>query len=207
MLVRPSGTEPLIRVMVEADDEVLLERGARRGRRHDRALRLSARLRRASLRLISYMVELAPPRAISSVKRATAGPRLTGEASRIMAARVRSRWLCWPRWLARRLPAAPDARPPRGPAGGGRGGRRRRAPPIAWASAPDCQAKLQLLDAGRAGRPACRPSERPPIAVVLPGDPGGWDWLALPSVEIAADLPLEVHRARTPRSGRRRPAC
>ena len=26
LLVRPSGTEPLVRVMVEADDEVLLER-------------------------------------------------------------------------------------------------------------------------------------------------------------------------------------
>ncbi len=67
------------------------------------------------------------------------------------------------------------------------------APPIAWASAPDCQAKLQLLEqAVQAGRLSA--SERPPIAVVLPGDPGGWDWLAVPSVEIAADLPLEVHQ-------------
>jgi hypothetical protein len=66
------------------------------------------------------------------------------------------------------------------------------AAPIAWASAPDCQAKLQLLEQAveAGGLPA---GERPPIAVVLPGDGRGWDWLALPSVKIAADLPLEVH--------------
>ena len=69
------------------------------------------------------------------------------------------------------------------------------AAPIAWASAPDCRAKLGLLEqAVRTGRLAA--GERAPIAVVLPGDPRGDDWLALPSVTIAADLPLAVHERR-----------
>jgi Trypsin-like peptidase domain len=69
------------------------------------------------------------------------------------------------------------------------------APPIAWAAAPDCQGKLALLDeAARAGR--LGPDERPPIAVVLPDASGGLDWLAPPSVNVTADLPLEVHERR-----------
>ena len=66
------------------------------------------------------------------------------------------------------------------------------APPIDWAKAEDCRARLRLLEeAVASGR--LNPDERPPIAVVLPGSPGGRDWLAPPSVAIAADLPLEVH--------------
>ena len=42
------------------------------------------------------------------------------------------------------------------------------------------------------------PGERPPIAVVLPGSAGGRDWLAPPTVAIAADLPLEVHERAAP---------
>jgi hypothetical protein len=66
------------------------------------------------------------------------------------------------------------------------------APPIDWAKAEDCRARLRLLEeAVASGR--LNPDERPPIAVVLPGSPGGRDWLAPPSVAIAADLPLGVH--------------
>jgi hypothetical protein len=65
------------------------------------------------------------------------------------------------------------------------------APPIDWARAEDCRARLRLLEeAVASGR--LNPDERPPIAVVLPGSPGGRDWLAPPSVAITADLPLEV---------------
>ena len=65
------------------------------------------------------------------------------------------------------------------------------AAPIAWASAPDCRAKLGLLEqAVRTGRLAA--GERPPIVVVLPGAADG-GWLAPPGVTLAADLPLAVH--------------
>jgi hypothetical protein len=65
------------------------------------------------------------------------------------------------------------------------------AAPLAWASAPDCRAKLGLLEqAVRTGPLAA--GERPPIVVVLPGDPHD-GWLASPGVTIAADLPLAVH--------------
>jgi Trypsin-like peptidase domain len=76
-------------------------------------------------------------------------------------------------------PAVTAAAPPEGP-------------PIDWAKAEDCRARLRLLEeAVASGR--LNPGERPPIAVVLPGSPGGRDWLAPPGVAITADLPLEVH--------------
>ena len=70
-------------------------------------------------------------------------------------------------------------------------------PPIDWAKAQDCQAKLGLLaDAAGAGR--LNADEQPPIAVVRPGSADGRDWLAAPSVTVAADLPLEVHERTDP---------
>jgi hypothetical protein len=66
------------------------------------------------------------------------------------------------------------------------------APPVDWANAEDCRAKLRLLEQAVATG-GLNPDERPPIAVVLPGSPGGHDWLAPPNVAITADLPLEVY--------------
>lgn len=67
------------------------------------------------------------------------------------------------------------------------------APPVDWASAPDCRAKLALLEQmARSGGLAA--GERLPIVVILPGGSGIDDWLAPPSVTVAADLPLEVHQ-------------
>ena len=43
-----------------------------------------------------------------------------------------------------------------------------------------------------------RADERPPIAVVLPGRADQADWLAPPSVTVAADLPLELHERTDP---------
>lgn len=67
------------------------------------------------------------------------------------------------------------------------------AAPVAWANAPDCQAKLGLLEqAAQSGRLGA--GERVPIVVVLPASVGADDWLAPPSVTVAADLPLAVHQ-------------
>ncbi len=66
-------------------------------------------------------------------------------------------------------------------------------PAVDWAKAPDCQAKLELLaEVAKAGR--LNANEHPPIAVVRPSH----DWLASPSVTVAADLPLEVHERTDP---------
>jgi hypothetical protein len=70
-------------------------------------------------------------------------------------------------------------------------------PAIDWAKAPDCQAKLGLLaEAARAGH--LNADVRPPIAVVRSGSADDRDWLAPPSVTVAADLPLEVRERTDP---------
>jgi Trypsin-like peptidase domain len=77
-------------------------------------------------------------------------------------------------------------------------------PKIDWTGAPDCRAKLALVaEATEAGH--WRPDERPPIAVVLPGRTDQADWLAPPSVTVAADLPLELHERTDPTN--RDPPC
>jgi hypothetical protein len=96
-------------------------------------------------------------------------------------------WLC-----ACSAVPEPPAQPPVPPSPAVTAAAPPQAPPIDWAKAEDCRARLRLLEqAVAAGR--LDPDERPPIAVVLPGSSGGRDWLAPPSVAITADLPLEVH--------------
>ncbi len=106
-------------------------------------------------------------------------------------------------WLAGLLAACqttapqPESPPPATPAAALEAPSSATWPKIDWAAAPDCRAKLGLVvAAAQAGR--WRPDERPPIAVVLPGRADQADWLAPPSVTVAADLPLELHERTDP---------
>ncbi len=107
--------------------------------------------------------------------------------------------VCLPALLAGCQTKAPDPppAPPAAPAVSEVAATSPASQAIDWAAAPDCQAKLGLL-VEAAGAGSWRPDERPPIAVVLPGVADRLDWLASPSVTVAADLPLEVHQRSDP---------
>jgi hypothetical protein len=92
---------------------------------------------------------------------------------------------------------APPSPPPVAPAATTVAASSQTWPAIDWTKAPDCQAKLDLLaKTVRAGH--WRSDEQAPIAVVLPETAAQLDWLAAPSVTVAADLPLEVHKRADP---------